>query len=216
VKKGRKIPEPRGETGDVFKKPHEPDASVMHLTETGGSETVARPQPAPCLDWLRPADNSPRRMSWTDRLLGVAAGGAGTLPEQAARLPASFARAVDRLTRCASLAPSAASEAELRELTKKAEALQGRLREALAQLAVPTPDAGSDSEVLQGRNHWARLVSTLEQHREVRSQLLEAAIALAETNPELSKELQRLGREEGAVTEELRDMIARADPQAAN
>lgn len=153
-------------------------------------------------------------MRWTERLLGLATNAAGTPPEQLARLPASLARAVDSLARCADLAPNAASEAELRQLTERAEALRGRVGEALAGFSLGISGEGSQVDVPPGRNHWGRLVAALEQHREIRSQLLEAAISLSDTNAELSAELDRLAREEGALIEQLRNLIARCDPQA--
>jgi hypothetical protein len=60
------------------------------------------------------------------------------------------------------------------------------------------------------------LLQALEQHREVRQRLREVSIAVEDTTPDLSRVLAEIGREQEVVVEQLRDLIARADPQALN
>jgi hypothetical protein len=152
-------------------------------------------------------------MSWADRLLGITSG--GEVPESVARLPAACARGLHILTRCADLAPTPAAEADLRRLTATATALVHRVRVALRDYA-PAFDNAPAGDGPLGPSHWARLVSALEQHRELRILLIEAAAAFVEADLELGRQLEQLGREQEAVNDELRDLIARADPQAAD
>jgi hypothetical protein len=155
-------------------------------------------------------------MSWSERLLGAVAADPAEIPRHVTELVNILETAVASLDRCADLAPTEGAEGELRQLAAIAGNVRSRLREALAAVPPQPPTRPTLANGVSGQNHWARLVSLLEQHRDIRSTFLDQGIALADTYPELSSELLRLAREEETIADQLRDLIARADPQAAN
>ena len=155
-------------------------------------------------------------MSWAERLLGLSAGDRNEVPLQVKRLPGVLARGLQSLARCAELAPTPTAETEVHHVIQRVEALYLRLSEALKNYAPTVISEAAQSEPPLGQNHWARLVSALEHHREARDELIEGAMAVAEDYPQLGAQLEQLGREEASVIEELRNLIARADPQASD
>jgi hypothetical protein len=67
-----------------------------------------------------------------------------------------------------------------------------------------------------GRNHWARLVSDLEEERAAMKRYLEQAIRWEDTDAGLGQLLRTLEREEQQHRLWLQDLIARSDPHASN
>jgi hypothetical protein len=155
-------------------------------------------------------------MTWTDRLkLFTGFGGNAAHPETTTLLPVMVA-AVDRLSRVAELAPTPVLQSDVLPVVAKAQAVAQRVRDVLRDFGPVPASARRLRAEPDGQNHWARLLQALEQHREVRQRLREVSIAIEDTNPPLSQALAEIGREQDAVVERLRDLIARADPQALN
>jgi len=152
-------------------------------------------------------------MTWAERLLRLTAGGAPPATD-VARFHAMTVAGARSLARCAELAPQPSVADELRRLCEIETAAAGRLAEGFRAMGIPAPPAPTPPPAANGQSHWARLVQVLERQREIRKQLFEAAIEHAETHPELAVLLGQLSREKEALIEQLRDLIARADPQA--
>jgi hypothetical protein len=124
--------------------------------------------------------------------------------------------AVGRLKRVVELAPTPTAQQDVMPLVAQAEAVMQRVRDMARDFGPVSTFAARLNSEPDGHNHWARLLQALEQHREVRQRLREISIAIEDTNPPLSRALSDIGRDEDRVVERLRDLIARADPQALN
>jgi hypothetical protein len=111
------------------------------------------------------------------------------------------------------MAPQQQSAEVLKQLAAAEEEQRERLRQALEAAGVPVPPA---AEPLPhgALNHWARLVQDLEAHRGAVQRFRELAIRFAESFPQTAGLFDALCREEAAHCEDLRALIARADPQA--
>jgi hypothetical protein len=152
-------------------------------------------------------------MTWAQRLLQFAVGtdpGVAVVVGDLARLLADGAQA---LIRVAELAPNGSIEADMRNLAERERALIDRLRDGTKTTSAAAA-ANPPTAPPAGQNHWARLVSALEHHRLTRQQFIEAAITVEDTQPEVAATLEELARELQPILEALRDLIARADPQA--
>lgn len=155
-------------------------------------------------------------MTWTDKLIEFSGfGGQPHRSEMSSLLPLMTA-ALAAITKVADLAPTPIAQAETRPVADKAQAVVERMRDAVRDFGHVVPAAGVGSPQATGQNHWARLLEALEQHREVRQRLRELSISVEEDDPTLSEVLASIGREEEGVVDHLRNLIARADPQALN
>jgi hypothetical protein len=155
-------------------------------------------------------------MTWTDRLKHFSGFAAAVRPVETTTLLPMMITALDRLHRVAALAPTPALQSDVLPVTRKADGVVQRVRDILRDFGSVPPSARHLSGEPGGHNHWARLLQALEQHREVRQRLREVSIAVEDTTPDLSRVLAEIGREQEVVVEQLRDLIARADPQALN
>lgn len=155
-------------------------------------------------------------MSWAARLLGVEGTGndndeVRTGIEEAHSRLLGLAQGLDR---DAGVAPTAQSEQVLRAVAREDEALAAELKERLKALGIGNPVVSVAAAPLGAPNHWARLVEALEGHRHSRDSFLETAAQLGEVAPEIVPLFERLSRIEEAHLHRLRDLVARADPQA--
>lgn len=155
-------------------------------------------------------------MTWTEKLKQFSGlGGEPHRMETAALLP-QMTVALHRLTRVAALAPTPMHHNDVKPVVAKAEAVVQRVRDVLRDFGPVVPPSEDLLAEPDGHNHWARLLQALQQHREVRQRLREISIAVEDTDPTLSRAFADIGREEDLVVESLRNLIARADPQALN
>jgi hypothetical protein len=119
-----------------------------------------------------------------------------------------------QLARHADVAPQAYSVESLKELAAAEEKQAERLRAALRAAEVLIPSVSTEPPPGHALNHWGRLVQDLEPHRSSMRRLRELAVHFAETLPATAELFDELCREETAHCEQLRTLIARADPQA--
>jgi hypothetical protein len=155
-------------------------------------------------------------MTWTDRLKEFTGFGGATLQGETATLLPMMVAALDGLKQVADLAPTPVLQSDVLPVARKAEAVVQQTRDVLRDFGRVPPSARRAPGEAVGHNHWARLLQSLEQHREVRQRLREVSISVEDTNPRLSLALAQIGREQDGIVEQLRDLIARADPQALN
>lgn len=155
-------------------------------------------------------------MTWAERLIRLASGDRQR-PLQAALLELyrdSDSRA-QRLATHAALAPAPTAESQLRALAAKEAAERDGLQRTLRQLGVepPAPAAVANDG---GHNHWARLVADLEACRTARDRLYRERARLIALAPQITELLDaHLVALDGQAAQ-LRELIARADPQALN
>ena len=152
-------------------------------------------------------------MTWADKLLRLTVGGPPPAAD-VARFHAMTLAGSRALVRCAELAPQPGVADELYQLGERETAAAERLAGTLKPIGIPVSPTPTTSPITDGQNHWARLVQVLEHQRESRKQLLEAAVEHAETHPELAALLRKLLREKDTLIEHLRNLVAKADPQA--
>jgi hypothetical protein len=119
-----------------------------------------------------------------------------------------------QLARHADMAPQAYSVESLKELAAAEEKQAERLRAALRAAEVLIPSVPTEPLPGHALNHWGRLVQDLEAHRSSMRRLRELAVHFAEALPATAQLFDELCREETAHCEQLRTLIARADPQA--
>jgi hypothetical protein len=114
----------------------------------------------------------------------------------------------------ADLAPQAQSAEKLRELAVADEQHVARLGAALRAAGETVPSIADAPAPTGGLSHWARLVQDLEAHRRSMRRLRELATRFAESLPATAQLFDALRHEEAAHCDALRELIARADPQA--
>jgi hypothetical protein len=119
-----------------------------------------------------------------------------------------------RLQAHAALAPQANSQVALQALAGEEERQARRLREALQSAGAAAPTTIQAPAVSPGENHWRRLVIDLEEHRVAERDYQVLAMRFGESAPACASLFGRLSDEEHTHAEQLRDLIARADPQA--
>jgi hypothetical protein len=112
------------------------------------------------------------------------------------------------------MAPQLQSAEALKQLAAAEEDQRDRLRQAIEAAGTPVPPVAPEPLPRGALNHWARLVEDLEDHRSAVQCFRELAIRFAESFPKTAGLFDRLCREEAAHCEDLRALIARADPQA--
>jgi ribonuclease D len=120
-----------------------------------------------------------------------------------------------QLARHAELAPHNHAANRLGELADEDQRQASRLAEALRAAGQNVPNV-PDTPSAGAPNYWARLVQDLESHRRAVRRLRELTTHFAERNPSVSALFEELGRDEMAHCDALRELIARADPQALN
>ena len=123
-------------------------------------------------------------------------------------------RRAAQLLRHAGMAPQQQSAEGLKQLAAAEEEQRDRLRQAIEAAGAPVPSAAPEPLSHGALNHWARLVQDLEAHRGAVQRFRELAIHFAESIPKTAGLFDVLCREEMAHCEDLRALIARADPQA--
>ena len=89
-----------------------------------------------------------------------------------------------------------------------------RLRQAIEAAGDSPPEAGPQLSPQPASNHWARMVHDLEAHRISVQQFREAAVRFGGSFPETAALFHDLCLEESGHCRDLRELIARADPQA--
>jgi len=154
-------------------------------------------------------------MSVLERLSRFVGGGAS--PEATPPLHACYLDAVSRarlLSRHAEMAPQLYSQEALRRLASAEEAQAERLRQTLLTAGAAAPSVSSEPPPSRSRNHWGRLVQDLEAHRVAFRRLRELAVQFYESLPLTADLFDQLCREERHHCEQIRELIARADPQA--
>jgi hypothetical protein len=153
-----------------------------------------------------------------DRLSRLVIGRSGVAAEEAAAaLAQSYcdcARRAAQLLRHAGMAPQRQSAEALKQLATAEEGQRDRLRQAIEATGAPVPPVASEPLPRGALNHWARLVQDLEAHRGAVQRFRELAMRFAESFPRTAGLFDELCREEAAHCEDLRALIARADPQA--
>lgn len=155
-------------------------------------------------------------MTWTEKLKQFSGLGGDSRRSETATLLPLMTAANMRLARVADLAPTPVLRTDVDPVVKQAAAVVQRIRDLLRDFGPAKPAPTSRSSEPDGHNHWARLLQALEHHREVRQRLREVTISVEDTDPTLSQSLEEIGRDEDVVLDQLRDLIARADPQALN
>jgi phage shock protein A len=112
------------------------------------------------------------------------------------------------------MAPQRQSAEALKQLAAAEGEQRGRLRQALDAAGAPVPPPAPEPLPRGALNHWARLVQDLEAHRGAVQRFRELAIRFAASFPKTAGLFEVLCREEVTHCEDLRALIARADPQA--
>jgi hypothetical protein len=157
-------------------------------------------------------------MGVLDRLSRFVIGGSGApTQEVAAALGESYLACDQRaaqLLRHAGMAPQRQGAEALKQLAAAEEEQRGRLRQALDAAGTPIPSPAPEPLPRGALNHWARLVQDLEAHRAAVQRFRELAIRFGESLPKTAGLFEVLCREEVTHCEDLRALIARADPQA--
>ncbi len=141
-----------------------------------------------------------------------------TTPEATQALHICYLDAVSRarlLRRHAEMAPQLYSQEALRRLASAEEAQAERLCQALlAAGAAASSSVAGEPPPSVSLNHWGRLVQDLEAHRVAFRRLRELAVQFAECLPSTADLFDQLCRDERHHCEQIRALIARADPQA--
>lgn len=157
-------------------------------------------------------------MSFLQRLGRFVTGGIDATKDATAVLRDTYADAVRRLQlveRHAVLAPQDYSRKGLELVAESArrqvEVVRAELRRRSAELPL---ELAADTAPAAATNHWGRLLQDLELHRGAAQRLRELAFHFAEVDADLSKVLEELCQENLRSCERLRELIARADPQA--
>jgi hypothetical protein len=114
----------------------------------------------------------------------------------------------------AEIAPQDQSAESLRELAVAEEQQVARLSAALCSSGAAVPPVPEAAPPAGALNHWARLVQDLEAHRRSMRRLRELSTRFAESLPSTAELFDDLCHEEAGHCERLRELIARADPQA--
>ena len=155
-------------------------------------------------------------MTWTEKLKQFSGLGSPSSRTETAHLLPLMTAALGRLTRVADLAPTPIMLGDVQPAVAQAEAMMQRLRDLLRDFGKVVSPTGRLDMGPDGHNHWARLLQALEEHREVRKRLREIAMVVEDTDPTLGRALEGIGRDEDMLLDQLRNLIARADPQALN
>lgn len=161
-------------------------------------------------------------MSWSKTLRGWALGeeeerGAPqAVAPDLARLLAELRQQAGQLEDHAEQAPNENAERELGQLAKEQRMVADHLAVELGRRGVSVPVNSIPPAEAAGDSHWARLVQDLEHLRAVRSGLLDLWAVVNESQSDLGTVLEEVGRITESHLGRLRNLIARADPQALN
>jgi len=147
-------------------------------------------------------------------VMGGAAAAQEELAAEVAQAYLDCARRAVQLLRHAEMAPQQQSAEALKRLAAGEEEQRRRLRQALEAASAPVPPVAPEPPACGAANHWARLVQDLEAHRAAVQRFRELAMRFAESFPKTAGLFEGLCREEMAHCEDLRALIARADPHA--
>jgi len=147
-------------------------------------------------------------------VIGESAAAPEELAAEVAHAYLDCAQRATQLLRHAEMAPQQQSAEALKRLAAGEEEQRGRLRQALEAAGARVPPVAPESRAHGGSNHWARLVQDLEAHRVAVQRFRELAMRFAESFPKTAELFEVLCREEVVHCEDLRALIARADPQA--
>lgn len=159
-------------------------------------------------------------MGVRDTLSRLLAGDATTASREAtAALVLSYIDCVRRtaqLERHADMAPQQCSMQALKNLASADAQLCERLRDAVEAAGAAVPPVAPEPPPRGALNHWARLIHDLEAHRLAVQQFRELGLRLAPGFAQTAALFESLCRAEAIHCEDLRGLIARADPQALN
>ncbi len=157
-------------------------------------------------------------MGVLDKLSRFIVGGTASVTREAtAALRETYLGCAERaaqLGRHAEMAPQGYSIEGLKQLTAEETEQCERLRHALEAAGAPIPPTAAEGPRRGAMNHWARLVQDLEMHRAAAQRFRELTTHFAESLPKTAELFDTLCRQEMAHCEDLRALIARADPQA--
>lgn len=158
-------------------------------------------------------------MSMLEKLSRLVTGStAAATREAAAALAQAYVdcgRRAAELRRHAEMSPQAYSTQALNDLAAAEEEQRTRLQQALEAAGAPVPSSTVPEPLPRGAlNHWARLVQDLERHQMAVQHFRQLAMQFAERLPKTAGLFEVLCREEIGHCEDLRALIARADPQA--
>jgi hypothetical protein len=154
-------------------------------------------------------------MSWTERLRRVLGDSHAELAEHLEAIHRGSADRAARLAAAAAAAPHAGAARELDALAAGERALAASVAEALAAHGGRPATAAVVSEGA-GRNHWARLVGVLDACRDSHDEIVRLMPRLIALDPSIAGLVDALTRRLDAEIAELRNLIARADPQAVD
>ncbi len=101
----------------------------------------------------------------------------------------------------------------LKEIAAEKESEAQTLKERILQMG-GQPGLGGQ-EIRSGKNHWARMVLDAEDEKDLEDRFLDDALRIGSEAPELSDLLRKLVFSKAFHRDELQDLIAKADPQAA-
>ncbi len=136
--------------------------------------------------------------------------------EELRRLYAGFFERADRLEASAALAPSEATESDLKRLAADHRKAAEHLQTALVARDSSVPAVHPSNPQPTGHNHWARIVEDLEALQHGRDDIQQVSDAFLERNPDLERTFGALTRIIDDHVTRLRGEIARADPLALN
>ena len=157
-------------------------------------------------------------MGMFNRLSRLVIGGSAAATEQlAVALRQSYldcARRAAHLLQHAEMAPQPQSAEALKRLAADEEEQRRRLQQTIEAAGTPVPPVAPEPPARGALNHWARLVQDLEAHWVAVQRFRELAMHFAELFPKTAGLFEMLCREEAAHCEDLRALIARADPHA--
>jgi hypothetical protein len=121
-----------------------------------------------------------------------------------------------RLDLSAAQAPTASAESDLRNLSADHRHSADLVKDALIARRASVPAGTSAVAPATGINHWARATEDLAALQQAHGEVLDAAAAILETHPELTDLFETLIRRTSEHITRVRNLIARADPQALN
>jgi phage shock protein A len=147
----------------------------------------------------------------------VIGGSAGATEQLTVALQQSYldcARRAAQLLRHAEMAPQSQSTEMLKRLAADEEEQRRRLQQAIEATGTPVPAVATERPAREALNHWARLVQDLEAHQAAVQRFRELVTHFTELSPKTAGLFDMLCREEAVHCEDLRALIARADPHA--
>ena len=125
----------------------------------------------------------------------------------------SLARLAKQIRAHADSAPYPFVAERLRHVAAEKERSLTALEEQIEKLGGRAPKA--DHSAVIAKNHWARMSHDVTEQNALKAQLIDDASFLSAESPESSQLLRQLVETESRHEQVLMDLLARADPQAA-